>query len=92
MDPTIASLLIAAGQTFVGALGSIGTLAYNKYYRENSFDSPLDLWYRGLNSNFLGEDDSIMLDCLISPYNSFSQEILLKMRKGGILCMNLKVK
>ena len=68
MDPTITSLLIAAGQTFVGALGTIGTFAYNKYYKENSFDCPLDLWHRGLNSNKLGQDDYIMLDCLISPY------------------------
>lgn len=68
MDNIVASLLIAAGRTFVGALGTLGTCVYNKFYKENSFDCPLDLWHRGINSNKIGENDTVRLDCLISPY------------------------
>ena len=69
MDEFISSLLIAAGQTLAGVLGSLG---YNKikekYFKENSFAGPFDLWKRGIMSNKIQVDDRILFDGLISPY------------------------
>lgn len=69
MDENIAALLLAAGQTFVGAL--CGT-AFNKikdiYFKENSFSGPFDLWKRGIMSNQVDIEDTILFDGLISPY------------------------
>ena len=69
MDEFISSLLIAAGQTLVGVLGSLG---YNKvrekFYRDNSFSGPFDLWKRGIMSNKVQVDDVVLFDGLISPY------------------------
>lgn len=69
MDEFISSLLIAAGQTLVGVLGGWG---YNKikekYFKENSFAGPFDLWNRGIMSNNIQIDDNILFDGLISPY------------------------
>lgn len=69
MDENITALLLAAGQTFVGVLGNA---AFNKikekYYKENSFAGPFDLWKRGIMSKNIQIDDTILFDGLISPF------------------------
>lgn len=69
MDSFVSSLLLAAGQTFVGALGSyfISSI-HRKLYKEISFDGPLDLWMRGINSQSIGIGEKIYLDGLLSPF------------------------
>lgn len=69
MDEFISSLLIAAGQTLVGVLGGLGCdKIREKYFKENSFAGPFDLWKRGIMSNNIQVDDNILFDGLISPY------------------------
>lgn len=69
MDSNILSLLIAAGQTFVGALGSyFGKKLYEKYLKENTYEGPMDLWYRGIDQKVIGDGDSLAIDGLLSPY------------------------
>lgn len=69
MDEFVTSLLIAAGQTLVGMLGGFATTKIKeKYYKENSFAGPFDLWKRGIMTNRIGVDEALYFDGLISPY------------------------
>lgn len=69
MDENITALLLAAGQTFVGALcGAAFNKIKDKYFKDNSFAGPFDLWNRGIMANSIQVDDSLLFDGLISPY------------------------
>lgn len=62
-------LFEAAGQTLVGIVGSYAsTKVVQRYLRRNTFDGAMDLWQRGINADFVNEDDTIRFDGLISPY------------------------
>ena len=62
-------LLEATAQTMIGALGAyVAKEIASKYYKDNSFDGPLDLWKRGINKETVGFGDRVILDSLISPY------------------------
>ncbi len=62
-------LLESAAQTIVGAIASYSfTEAISKYYSQNSFAGPMDLWKRGILENTIEDNDNVRLDCLISPY------------------------
>ena len=62
-------LLEATAQTIVGAIGAftIKELS-NKFYLQNSFESPMDLWKRGIHNHSIEIGDRIRMECLISPY------------------------
>lgn len=62
-------LLEAAGQTLVGALGS---LAFDKIIsnigKKHIYDGAMDLWCRGIREESLGEGSTLFFDGVISPY------------------------
>ena len=62
-------LLEAAGQTLIGALGS---LAFDKILakirRKHIYEGAMDLWYRGIHQNNLNEGSTLFFDGTISPY------------------------
>jgi hypothetical protein len=62
-------LLEATAQTIMGAIGAyaIKQIAAS-FYRENTFDGPLDLWKRGIHHRNIDFEDRVAIDCLISPY------------------------
>lgn len=62
-------LLEAAAQTIVGAIGAYAFKKIShKFYLQNTFESPMDLWQRGINSHSVDFGDRVRLECLISPY------------------------
>lgn len=62
-------LLEATAQTIVGAIGAFAIKKISSnFYKQNSFESPMDLWKRGLHNHEIEIGDRIKMDCLISPY------------------------
>lgn len=62
-------LLEATAQTIVGAIGAFAIREISsKFYLQNSFESPMDLWKRGLHNHSIEIGDNIRLECIISPY------------------------
>lgn len=62
-------LLEATAQTIVGAIGAFAIKQVaGHFYTENSFESPMDLWKRGIHDHGIEIGDKIRLECLISPY------------------------
>ena len=62
-------LLEATAQTIVGAIGAFTVKQLSsKFYSQNTFESPLDLWKRGIHNHSIEIGDRIRLECLISPY------------------------
>lgn len=62
-------LLEATAQTIVGAVGAFAIKQLSdKFYFQNSFESPMDLWKRGIHNHSIEIGDRIRLECLISPY------------------------
>jgi hypothetical protein len=63
-------LLEAAGQTLIGALG---TMAFDKILasirKKHLYDGAMDLWLRGIHSNSLAEGSNLYYDGIISPYS-----------------------
>jgi hypothetical protein len=63
-------LLEAAAQSIVGAIGGYTFKeALSRYYRQTSFDGPMDLWMRGLRDKSIQDGDDIIVDGLISPFS-----------------------
>lgn len=62
-------LLEATAQTIVGAIGAFAIKQISSnFYKQNSFESPMDLWKRGLHNHEIEIGDRIKMECLISPY------------------------
>ena len=62
-------LLEATAQTIVGAIGAFALKELSsKFYTQNSFESPMDLWKRGIHNHSVEIGDRIRMECLISPY------------------------
>ncbi len=62
-------LLEATAQTIVGAIGAFAIKELSsKFYTQNSFESPMDLWKRGIHNHSIEIGDRIRMECLISPY------------------------
>lgn len=62
-------LLEATAQTIVGAIGAYAIKEISShFFKENSFESPMDLWKRGIHNHSIDLGDRIKLECLISPY------------------------
>ena len=62
-------LLEATAQTIIGAIGAFAIKQISsKFYRQNTFESPMDLWKRGLHNHSIEIGDRIRLECIISPY------------------------
>lgn len=62
-------LLEATAQTIVGAIGAFAIKELSsKFYTQNSFESPMDLWKRGIHNHSVEIGDRIRMECLISPY------------------------
>ena len=62
-------LLEATAQTIVGALGAYAIKEVSgRFFRENTFESPMDLWKRGIHNHSIEIGDKIRMECLISPY------------------------
>jgi hypothetical protein len=62
-------LLEATAQTMVGVIGAYAAKEISsRFYKDNSFDGPLDLWKRGIHKGKIESGDRVAIDCLISPY------------------------
>jgi len=62
-------LLEATAQTIVGAIGAFTIKKItDKFYKNNLFDGPMDLWKRGIHKKSVEYEEKIKIDCLISPY------------------------
>lgn len=62
-------LLEATAQTIVGAIGAFTIKEISsKFYLQNTFESPMDLWKRGLHNHSIEIGDNVRLECVISPY------------------------
>lgn len=62
-------LLEATAQTIVGALGAYAIKEVTgRFFKDNTFESPMDLWKRGIHNHSIDIGDKIRLECLISPY------------------------
>ncbi len=62
-------LLESTAQTIVGAIGAFAIKQISdKFYTQNTFESPMDLWKRGIHSHSIEIGDRVRLECLISPY------------------------
>ena len=62
-------LLEATAQTIVGAIGAFAIKRISSnFYKQNTFESPMDLWKRGLHNHGIEIGDRIKMECLISPY------------------------
>lgn len=62
-------LLESTAQTIVGAIGAFAIKEISsKFYAQNTFESPMDLWKRGIHNHSIEIGDRIKLECIISPY------------------------
>ena len=62
-------LLEATAQTIVGAIGGYALKKMSgNFVKQNTFESPMDLWKRGIHNGEIEIGDKIKLECLISPY------------------------
>ena len=62
-------LLEATAQTIVGAVGAFALKQISSnFYAQNTFESPMDLWKRGIHNHSIEIGDRIKLECVISPY------------------------
>lgn len=62
-------LLEATAQTIIGAIGAFTIKELSsKFFSANTFESPMDLWKRGLHNHSIEIGDRIKMECLISPY------------------------
>ena len=62
-------LLEATAQTIVGAIGAFAVKQISsRFYTQNTFESPMDLWKRGIHNHSIEIGDRIKLECIISPY------------------------
>ena len=62
-------LLEATAQTIAGAIGAYAIKEVTgRFFKDNTFESPMDLWKRGIHNHSIDIGDKIRLECLISPY------------------------
>lgn len=62
-------LLESTAKTIVGAIGAFALKEISsKFFTANTFESPMDLWKRGIHNHSIDIGDRIKLECLISPY------------------------
>lgn len=62
-------LLESTAQTMVGAIGAFAVKEISShFFKENTFDGPMDLWKRGIHNHSIEIGDRIKVECLISPY------------------------
>lgn len=62
-------LLESTAQTIMGAIGAFAIKEISShFFSENTFESPMDLWKRGVHNHSIDIGDNIKLECLISPY------------------------
>lgn len=62
-------LLESTAQTIVSAIGAYAIKEISsKFYSQNTFESPMDLWKRGIHNHAIEIGDRVKLECIISPY------------------------
>lgn len=62
-------LLEATAQTIVGAIGAFAIKEISsRFHVQNTFESPMDLWKRGIHNHSIEIGDRVKLECIISPY------------------------
>lgn len=62
-------LLESTAQTIIGAIGAFAIKEISsRFFVDNTFESPMDLWKRGIHNHSVDIGDRIKLECLISPY------------------------
>lgn len=62
-------LLEATAQTIVGAVSAFAVKKLSShFFKQNTFESPMDLWERGIHKHNIEIGDRIKMECVISPY------------------------